>query len=185
MWQQLLESRPRDDIRESTRARLLEAALVAFARHGYAEVSIDDLCRAVGIAKGSFYRYFESKAELFFAAATEAARRSVDTLAASAGGGDALLERIADAVLPWLCIVLDLAALASQRRAGHARALRSYLAEVHDAIAPELPELSSDELAEIVEVGVARAVRRVTSDSAALAVADASVTAAAGIALRP
>ena len=57
-------------------ARLVAAAREAFARHGYAEVSIDDVCRAAEIAKGSFYRYFDSKEAVFLAAA----RSTVDAV---------------------------------------------------------------------------------------------------------
>src|SRR6476620_3625494 len=38
------------------RDRLLGAAVDAFAQRPAAEVGVDDLCRAAGIAKGSFYR---------------------------------------------------------------------------------------------------------------------------------
>jgi AcrR family transcriptional regulator len=50
-------------------ARLLAAARDAFARHGYDGVSVSDICQNAGMAKGSFYRYFSSKDEVFLAAA--------------------------------------------------------------------------------------------------------------------
>ena len=51
------------------RRQLVVTAREAFARHGYAQVNVADLCREVGIAKGSFYRYFDSKEAIFLAAA--------------------------------------------------------------------------------------------------------------------
>ncbi len=57
-------------------ARLLQAARDAFARHGYDGVSVGEICDAAGIAKGSFYRYFDSKEAVFVAAA----RSTVDAV---------------------------------------------------------------------------------------------------------
>ncbi len=57
-------------------ARLLQAAREAFARHGYDGVSVGEICDAAGIAKGSFYRYFDSKEAIFVAAA----RSTVDAV---------------------------------------------------------------------------------------------------------
>src|SRR5213593_3564295 len=56
--------------------RLLSAAITGFARRGYAGVNVDEICRTARVAKGSFYRHYRSKEELFFAAA-DAARADV------------------------------------------------------------------------------------------------------------
>jgi AcrR family transcriptional regulator len=50
-------------------ARLLVAARDRFAKDGYAEASVSQICEDAGIAKGSFYLYFPSKHDLFLAAA--------------------------------------------------------------------------------------------------------------------
>lgn len=44
--------------------RLIEAAVGLFWRHGYASVSVDQLCEAAGVKKGSFYHYFAGKEDL-------------------------------------------------------------------------------------------------------------------------
>lgn len=49
--------------RERTRA-LEEAALRLFLERGLDAVTIDDITQATGVAKGTFYRYFEDKAGL-------------------------------------------------------------------------------------------------------------------------
>lgn len=54
--------------REGIRASLIQAALESMAKGGYAKTSVDELCRDVRIAKGSFYLFFPSKEELFLAA---------------------------------------------------------------------------------------------------------------------
>jgi AcrR family transcriptional regulator len=47
-----------------TRRRIVAAAATAFAEHGYAGTSLNDVIRATGITKGGFYFHFASKAEL-------------------------------------------------------------------------------------------------------------------------
>ncbi|HET6795166.1 MAG TPA: TetR/AcrR family transcriptional regulator [Acidimicrobiales bacterium] len=50
---------------EQTRRRLLEAAETVFARHGYHEASIVKITEAAGVAQGTFYLYFRTKAQVF------------------------------------------------------------------------------------------------------------------------
>lgn len=56
----------------STRARLLDAALDAFARGGYAGASIRSITRAVGVRESAFYAHFASKRAAFDELMTEA-----------------------------------------------------------------------------------------------------------------
>ncbi len=51
----------KDQIRE----RLLRKGREYFIRYGLKKTSVDDLVKAAGISKGSFYRFFESKEALF------------------------------------------------------------------------------------------------------------------------
>lgn len=48
-----------------TRARILDAARTVFGRHGYLDTTVDHVVAEAGIARGSFYTYFESKTDLF------------------------------------------------------------------------------------------------------------------------
>jgi AcrR family transcriptional regulator len=50
---------------EETRARILDAALEAFARYGYDGTSVSEICRRAGVTKGGFYHHFPSKQALF------------------------------------------------------------------------------------------------------------------------
>lgn len=53
--------------REERRAQILDAALHVFASKGYHAASISDLVDAAGVARGTFYLYFESKNDVFVA----------------------------------------------------------------------------------------------------------------------
>jgi TetR/AcrR family transcriptional repressor of nem operon len=48
-----------------TRAKIVEGARVMFNRHGFEQVSIDDIMQHVGLTRGGFYNHFKSKDELY------------------------------------------------------------------------------------------------------------------------
>jgi AcrR family transcriptional regulator len=50
---------------QRTRARLLEAAERVFSELGYNDASIVKITEAAGVGQGTFYLYFQSKAEIF------------------------------------------------------------------------------------------------------------------------
>src|SRR5262245_37795229 len=54
---------------ERRREEILARAIELFARDGYADLDLQILADDVGVGKGTLYRYFGSKQELFLAAA--------------------------------------------------------------------------------------------------------------------
>src|SRR5581483_604300 len=63
--------RPRS---ENKRARIVEAAMRHFAEQGYHAARVGDIATALGIAKGSIFQHFGSKAGLFFEVYKKAVR---------------------------------------------------------------------------------------------------------------
>ena len=53
------------DSRTKRRAQLVACAREVFAERGYHKASIDDVIRAAGVARGTFYNYFDSKRAVF------------------------------------------------------------------------------------------------------------------------
>lgn len=51
-----------------TRTKLLDAALHVMRLKGYAATTVDDICRAAGVTKGSFFHHFKGKEDLAIAA---------------------------------------------------------------------------------------------------------------------
>jgi len=51
-----------------TRAKLLDAARDVIRTKGYAGSTVDDICAAAGVTKGSFFHHFDSKEDLGIAA---------------------------------------------------------------------------------------------------------------------
>jgi AcrR family transcriptional regulator len=71
MVQSATSRRPdrRREQRERTRQALVEAALAAFAARGVSATAVDDIVREAGVAKGTFYLYFETKDDVLTAVA--------------------------------------------------------------------------------------------------------------------
>lgn len=52
-----------------SKTKLLNAALHVIRAKGYAATTVDDICHAAGVTKGSFFHHFKSKDELALSAA--------------------------------------------------------------------------------------------------------------------
>ncbi|MHB1989117.1 MAG: MerR family transcriptional regulator [Acidimicrobiales bacterium] len=173
MWEQLVEASTRSAAGTSPAARLLDAGIEAFTRRGYGEVRVDDVCQAAGVAKGSFYRHFASKEELYFATAREVShlvgRRflayETDRPALGAPLGalspEEALTTLATALEPNLALLLDLMALVAQRRPGHGRILREIFSHLHASVASRLAPSCSTTAQEILERALVTGIRRV------------------------
>ncbi len=100
--------------------RILDVAIEAFGLHSYSEVSIADLCSGADVAKGTFYRHFDSKGEVFVRAAERVVQQALASL--RSGVGDlsqppdmhAAAELVAGALRPGLPVLLELAKRAMQ-----------------------------------------------------------------------
>ena len=52
-------------LRDERRAQLVTAARDVFGQKGYHAATVDDITRAAGVAKGTFYLYFDEKREVY------------------------------------------------------------------------------------------------------------------------
>jgi len=92
-------------------ARLVVAAREAFAQHGYAGVNVADICSAADVAKGTFYRYFDSKEAVFLAAArstVEAVGEQLDELPVPMSEPQAI-EKLKLLLAPMAPLLLEVA----------------------------------------------------------------------------
>ncbi len=60
---------------EVRRAEILDTANSLFGRQGYGQTTVDEIVRAMGVAKGTFYHYFRTKEEILAALATRLVER--------------------------------------------------------------------------------------------------------------
>jgi TetR/AcrR family fatty acid metabolism transcriptional regulator len=61
----------REEKKVQSRRRILDAAREVFFRDGFMPANLDEVADKAGVAKGTLYRYFESKAELYVAVLAE------------------------------------------------------------------------------------------------------------------
>jgi AcrR family transcriptional regulator len=77
-----------------SRRRILDAARDVFFRDGFMITNLDEVAAKAGVAKGTLYRYFESKADLYVAVLAENGKAFTDKMSEVARHGDTTLERI-------------------------------------------------------------------------------------------
>jgi AcrR family transcriptional regulator len=61
----------RERKKQRTHAELQRAALKLFTKHGFDQVTIDDICAAAEVSKTTFYRYFDAKEDVLLGTVTE------------------------------------------------------------------------------------------------------------------
>jgi AcrR family transcriptional regulator len=96
-----------DQLWASRREQILDAAVELFAKHGYADADTQLLADKLGVGKGTLYRYFASKEEVFLAAADRVMRRLRETIDERINGIDDPLDRIAVAIRAYLAFFAE------------------------------------------------------------------------------
>jgi len=79
---------------ESPRGRLLRAAAHLFLTRGYAQTTVRDLARAVGILSGSIFHHFDSKEEILEAVMTEVSLLNAERMRAATQSNQTPLARV-------------------------------------------------------------------------------------------
>lgn len=87
---------------QDNRSRILKAARGLVSEGGWKEAQVASVAAAAGIATGTVYRYFPSKAELFAEVLARVSQREVDVLAALADAEGSPLERLHAAVATFV-----------------------------------------------------------------------------------
>ena len=138
MWEPIVSAHLDRSSRRLPEARLLSAGVDAFSRRGYGEVNVDDLCHAAGVAKGSFYRHFRSKEELFLACVEAASEDVVQSFSRSVEHGPlpetAAVAALARALAPRAPMYLDLLQRTLQRRPEYAPAAQRIIRDLASAV---------------------------------------------------
>jgi AcrR family transcriptional regulator len=86
---------------------ILEAATELFAEHGFSDAVTQALAERLGVGKGTIYRHFPSKRELFLAAADRVMRKMQERIDANVEGIDDKLIRIERAIGSFLQFFAD------------------------------------------------------------------------------
>jgi AcrR family transcriptional regulator len=94
--------RGRPDAGFSARAQILVGAAAAFGARGLADTSVEDVLRASGVSRRTFYRFFRNKDELFDELAETAAMIFLQSMRTAAALGRTPLDKLANCVEVWL-----------------------------------------------------------------------------------
>jgi AcrR family transcriptional regulator len=62
--------------KEATRQKILDSAIHLFSRHGFDQISIDDLMADAGLTRGAFYTHFKNKKAIYSKAIIAGAKKS-------------------------------------------------------------------------------------------------------------
>jgi AcrR family transcriptional regulator len=84
----------REERKAQSRRRILDSAREVFFRDGFMTANLDEVAERAGVAKGTLYRYFDSKADLYVAVLADNGKVFADRMREAAGTGGNALERL-------------------------------------------------------------------------------------------
>ena len=87
---------------EDKRQAILDAAAVAFARDGYANVNMIDIAKACGASKSNLYHYFKKKEDVLFEIMKEQVRSYLESTEAVLALPSPPEQRLREFVLMWM-----------------------------------------------------------------------------------
>lgn len=103
---------PRAARAEETRARILEAALTAFAARGFHGTSTRDISAACGLSPAALYVHYDSKEQLLFAISRAGHLETLEVVTAAAAVSDEPVERLEHVVRAYVLFHIRRATLA-------------------------------------------------------------------------
>ena len=142
----------REESRARTRAAVIDAAMVVFARRGFAGASMEEIAAEAGFTRGAVYSNFDDKADLFLAVIEEREHRRVDEISALLRGSDspadfftslAAANRQRETVEQWVLLRIEFWLYAMRNPEVRPRLIernRALLASVEQAVRAILAE---------------------------------------------
>ena len=90
---------------EARRKQILDAASGCFARQGFHQTTMQDICREAELSPGAVYRYFASKEEIIAASCQQCQQESLALIESAAAHSDnpvEVLDWLVDSAFTWL-----------------------------------------------------------------------------------
>jgi AcrR family transcriptional regulator len=95
--------RPKDEELTARRQdKILDSAIPIFARYGFRNTDVDRVAAAVGVGKGTVYRYFPSKRDLFLKAVDRGVRRLHERVDAACSPSADAMSQLELSILAYL-----------------------------------------------------------------------------------
>ncbi len=79
---------------EARRQQILEAARACFARQGFHQTSIQDICREADLSPGAVYRYFPSKEHIITATCLDCQQAGIEMIESARSQGSTPLQAL-------------------------------------------------------------------------------------------
>lgn len=90
--------RKKQDKKKDKKAAVLDAAMIVFANKGFHQTHVDDIAELAGVAKGTVYRYFDSKEDILKEIIRDNSNRLVAGLSTIFNKDGHILELIKEAI---------------------------------------------------------------------------------------
>jgi AcrR family transcriptional regulator len=87
-------TRSRAKKRAESRRRILDSAREVFFRDGFMVANLDEVAERAGVAKGTLYRYFDNKADLYVGVLADNGQVFTERMRETARGDGTALERL-------------------------------------------------------------------------------------------
>lgn len=90
---------------EARRHQILDAASACFARQGFHQTTMQDICREADLSSGAVYRYFAHKDEIIAATCQECHQQNLQIIQSAAAQSDdpfEVLDMLVDSGFGWL-----------------------------------------------------------------------------------
>jgi AcrR family transcriptional regulator len=146
----------RDEKKAESRRRILESARDVFFRDGFMKANLDEVAEKAGVAKGTLYRYFDSKADLYVAVLTHNHEIFHDLMRAAGTQGETALDRVRSIARFYFAHWLD-----------HPDYFQIFWAVDNESVIGELPRAVIDQISSFWELNL-----KVTHEALELGVAN-------------
>ena len=96
---------PRDFVRGNQRQRMLAAVADAVSDIGYAAMTVEDIIKAAGVSRRTFYEHFKSKEEAFLVSYEDISKQLMDAVKAAFRRSDSFVTRVEDCMRAFLTLL--------------------------------------------------------------------------------
>jgi AcrR family transcriptional regulator len=96
---------PREFVVGNQRQRILAAVAEAVSDVGYAAMTVEDIIKAAGVSRRTFYEHFRSKEEAFLVSYDDVSAQLMDAVDAAFHGTDAFVTRVEDGMRAFLTLL--------------------------------------------------------------------------------
>ena len=96
---------PREFVLDNQRQRILTAVSEAVSDIGYAAMTVEDIIKAAGVSRRTFYEHFKSKEESFLASYEDISKQLMAAISTAFNQTDSFVTRVEDCMRAFLTLL--------------------------------------------------------------------------------